>query len=231
MPNATPIIGPHTVMPDQAHTALMRFVPPNTPNNVAVFGEYTAYDVLHVIVATTWDVADRAGLDFGVLLAQQWHETAERKEGDPRGYVPYSSWWAARPRRNPAGVGVTGRSQAVRRDAHGMAIMPASGEWALHPGENEWREGVSFESWKDESILAQAGRLLAYALAKGAGTPEQQRLISFALSFRPLPDRARGSAPTVRELGRVYNRSGLGWASPGVYYGARIEEIMRKIRG
>ena len=220
----TPILGPATVMPDQAHAALMRFVPPGTRNDVAVFGDYTPHDVLNVILPAYWVVCDRAGVDFGVALAQAWHETAANG-------IPFSSWWAQRPRRNAAGVGVTGKTLPIQRNARGMAIMPESGEWALDVAANVWREGCSFESWKDESIPAQAGRLLAYALAKGEGTPEQQRLISFALSFRPLPDKVRGSAPTVRELGRVYNSSGLGWASPGVYYGARIEEIMRKIRG
>ena len=220
----TPIIGPATVMPDQAHHALMRFVPPGTRNDVAVFGDYTPHDVLNVILPAYWVVCDRAGVDFGVALAQAWHETAANG-------IPFSSWWAQRPRRNAAGVGVTGKKLPVTRDAHGMAIMPESGEWALNAGASEWREGCSFESWKDESIPAHIGRLLAYALPKGTGTAEQQKLISFALSFRPLPDKVRGSAPQVRELGRVYNPSGLGWASPGLFYGAKIEERMRKIRG
>lgn len=220
-----PIIAAASITPEQAHRALARFVPEGADlNHTPVFGEYTAYDVLRVIMPAYWVTCDRAGVDFGVALAQAWHETAANG-------VPFSSWWAARPRRNGCGFGVTGHALPVTRDGRGMALMPERGEWALDAAGPMWREGVSFESWKDESIPAHVGRLLAYALPKGTGTPEQQKLISFALSFRPLPDRVRGSAPTVRELGRAYNPSGSGWASPGLMYGAKIEEVIRRMRG
>ena len=92
----TPIINAATVDPAQAHRALSRFVPADADaDRTPVFGEYTAYDVLKVIMPAYWVVCDRAGVDFGVALAQAWHETAANG-------VPFSSWWAARPRRNAA---------------------------------------------------------------------------------------------------------------------------------
>lgn len=227
----TPILNRASITLEQARAALQRFVPANAKPDAPVFGDYTEYDVQRVIVPDYHERCASVGVDFGVALAQCWVETAERIPGDPRGYVPFSSWWAARPRRNSAGIGVNGRTLPIERDGRGMAIMPASGEWALDTVGQMWRAGCSFESWKDESIPAHIGRLLAYTLPLGAGTDAQRKLISFALSFRPLPDRVRGSAPTVRELGRVYNPSGSGWASPGLMYGAKIEEVIRRIRG
>lgn len=109
-----------------------------------------------------------------------------------------SSDWDARPHRNPAGIGVTGE-----------------------PG-----KGLSFANWSNESIPAHVGRLLAYALPKGSGTPAQQALIGTALAFRSLPDSLRGSAPTLAPLGAKRNPTGQGWANPGDQYGAALARIM-----
>ena len=204
----TPIIGPATVDPAQAHRALSRFVPADAdPHSTAVFGEYTAFDVLKVIMPAYWVVCDRAGVDFGVALAQAWHETAQ-------GGVPFSSWWAARPRRNPAGVGVTGRIE--------MAATPPPGRWTRKG--LRWAEGVSFANWKNESIPAHVGRLVAYATKPGQRTGAQQELADYALSLRGLPAGYEGSAPTVEGLDGK-------WAYPGVGYGAKIARIMAAIRG
>jgi hypothetical protein len=49
-------------------------------------------------------------------------------------------------------------------------------------------------------VRAHTGRLLAYSLPIGAGNQAQKQLIKEALSFRALPDRLRGAAPTLRGL-------------------------------
>jgi hypothetical protein len=113
-----------------------------------------------------------------------------------------TSWWSQRPRRNPVGIGVTGA-----------------------PG-----VGLSFPSWQNDAIPAHVGRLLAYALTDARATPQQAGLIATALHWRPLPARTRGSAPTLKPLGRVHNPSGEGWASPGDQYGAKIAEIARAVQ-
>ena len=100
-------------------------------------GEYTDANVGY-IVRRDFDVSVRAGVDPLVVIAQMSHETGQ-----------LSSYWSQRPRRNPAGIGVTGAPGA----------------------------GVSFPSWYD-SVDAHVGRLLAYALPKGAGTAKQKRLIA-----------------------------------------------------
>lgn len=136
-----------------------------------------------------------------MLVAQMIHETG-----------CLTAWWAERPRRNPAGIGVTGRSAPAE---------PARGAWAWD-GER-WKEGCSFLSWADHAIPAHVGRVLAYALAPGQGTDAQQALIAQALGVRPLPARFRGAAPTWEGLnGR--------WAVPGTTYAQRIAAVAAAIR-
>lgn len=202
-----PIINAATVMPEQAYKAFMRFVPQGTPNTAPVFGEYTSYDVLNVILPAYWVVCDRAGIDFGVALAQAWHETAANG-------IPFSSWWAQRPRRNPCGFGVTGRVE--------MSAIPPSGVWARKG--LRWAEGHSFANWRDYAIPAHVGRLVAYATKPGQRTGVQQELAAYALGLRGLPAGYIGAAPTLDGLdGR--------WAVPGNGYGAKIARIMQAMRG
>ncbi len=122
-------------------------------------GEYNDYAV-QIIVQHYFKYGQRAGIDPLLALAQMIHETGN-----------LSSWWAARPRRNPAGLGVTGE-----------------------PG-----QGLSFASW-EHSVIAHTGRLLAYALDNTRASGEQWGLICAALHVRPLPDHLRGCAPTLRGL-------------------------------
>jgi hypothetical protein len=139
-------------------------------------GQYTDANVRY-IVGRDFDVSVRAGVDPLVVIAQMSHETGG-----------LSSYWSQRPRRNPAGIGVSGAPGA----------------------------GVSFPRWSD-SVDAHVGRLLAYALPKGAGTAEQKRLIARALSWRSLPDSYRGSARTIHGLqGR--------WATDR-YYAAKLARV------
>ena len=83
-------------------------------------GEYTDADVRHIL-EQYFTVAPSVGLDPLLAVAQMELETAN-----------LSSDWAARPRRNPAGIGVTGQPDA----------------------------GISFPSWV-LSVRAHLGRLLA----------------------------------------------------------------------
>ena len=122
-------------------------------------GEYTNADV-RFILAEYFTVGPGVGLDPLLAVAQMELETAF-----------LASFWAARPRRNPAGIGVTGAPGA----------------------------GVSFPSWK-VSVRAHLGRLLAYALPATAGTAAQKALIAEALTFRPLPPSRRGIAPMLKGL-------------------------------
>jgi hypothetical protein len=78
-----------------------------------------------------WDTCTVVGVDPLIAVAQMVHET-----------VNLTSWWSQRPRRNPAGIGVTGQV----KPGH-MTGVP---------------EGVSFPGWS-WAVRAHVGRLLMYA--------------------------------------------------------------------
>jgi hypothetical protein len=96
------------------------------------------------------------------------------------------------PRRNPAGIGITG------------------------PGVN----GVSFPNW-NKAVRGHVGRLAAYAIPSGKGTPAQKALIEEALAVRPLDPDVRGSAVRVRGLSKH-------WAHDQAYAG-KIVKIAKEI--
>ena len=185
------------------------------------------YDVsdIHLIASQYWLQSVAVGLDPWLVAAQCLHETAR-----------LTSWWCARPRRNPAGIGVTGQTRiGTARDS-----MPPT--WAYDEAERLWRHGLSFSAWVTHSIPAHLGRLLAYALDDRAIAPfphgheptlyhDQRRAIATALQYRPLPDHVRGSAPTLKQLGAAHNPTGQGWADPGADYGARLAVIANQLRG
>lgn len=164
---------------------------------------YTEADVRKVIIPAYWSQSLAVGIDPVLAIAQMLHETGN-----------LTSFWAQRPQRNPAGIGVDGTKQPHKPD-----ILKG---WAFNYDKGVWALGLSFTDWEKESIPAQLGRLLAWALPAGQGNTAQQALILKALAFRPLPSVARGSAPMLKKLGRVRNPSGYGWASPGDDYGRKI---------
>lgn len=165
-------------------------------------GEYSDYDIGQ-IVKSYFETCAKGGIDPVMVIAQAIHETA-----------CFSSWWSQRPRRNPAGIGVTGRKS--------LTVEKPRGAWELKDG--IWFEGVAFKAWATESVPAHVGRLLAYALHNGQGTAHQHHLIGYALGIRPLPLSYRGAAPTWKGLaGR--------WAVPGQFYPKaliRLQEAITK---
>lgn len=122
-------------------------------------GGYTDANV-RTIIRHYDQTARGVGIDPLLVVAQMVLETAN-----------LSSHWSQPPRRNPAGIGVTGE-----------------------PG-----KGISFPNWK-AAVRAHVGRVLAYALPKGQETAAQRELITEALAWRPLPDSLRGAAPTPARL-------------------------------
>lgn len=143
-------------------------------------GTYTRLDVASIVRSY---YAYAAGLDPLLAIAQMIHETGN-----------LTSRWSQIPRRNPAGIGVTGAANV----------------------------GLTFDSWED-AVRAHVGRLLAYALKQGTGTPGQQLLVDRALALRKLPVAYRGSAPVLRGLNTR-------WA-PSATYSDRIVEIANGIMG
>lgn len=167
---------PIMAAPGALLATLLRNFPVSTPN-------YSVYDIHSVILPAYWTQATLLGVDPVVAIAQMAHETGA-----------LTSWWSARPRRNPAGIGVTG--------------VPGA--------------GVSFATWEHDAIPAHLGRLLAYAVKPADRTPDQQAAVDRALAYRPLPAALHGSAPMIYLLGAAHNPTGVGWADPGDHYGAAI---------
>ena len=122
-------------------------------------GDYTDANV-RAILKRYVSVSQKAGLDPLLVVSQMVLETGN-----------LTSFWSQVPRRNPAGIGVTGEPGA----------------------------GISFSSW-DKAVRAHVGRLLAYALPQGSETEAQRALIEEALEVRPLPADRRGIAPTLKGL-------------------------------
>src|SRR5262249_55448719 len=122
-------------------------------------GTYTD-DKVRMIIGLYVKTATSVGLDPLFVVAQMILETGN-----------LTSDWAQPPRRDPPGIGVTGK-----------------------PG-----EGISFPTWK-AAVRAHVGRLLAYCVAKGAETPAQLKLIDEALTWRTLPDTLRGAVTSPKGL-------------------------------
>lgn len=191
-----------------ADSPIITSTPHGTPEQCSKFmlsrphGEYTERDISTVIVPAYFEVCAAVGADPVLLIAQMIHETGN-----------LTSWWSQRPRRNPAGIGVTGQKKPEK---------PATGAWEWDEQAQLWKEGVAFATWKDDSVHAHVGRLIAYALADSQANAAQRSLIAKALGYRPLPSKLRGVAPILRGLnGR--------WAVPGTTYADSLAKTANAI--
>lgn len=171
----SPIISAPRATPEQAVRFMLK-----RPH-----GDYSEQDIADVILPAYWKICGQAGVDPLVAVAQMIHETGN-----------LTSAWSQRPRRNPAGIGVTGEDGV----------------------------GISFPTWETDGIPAHVGRLLAYALADQQATPTQQGLIAAALRWRPLDAKLRGVAPTLKGLEGTWAVPGDGYASKLAEIGQAIQK-------
>lgn len=121
---------------------------------------YSSADVDYVINLYR-EACSTGGVDPELALSQMVHETAA-----------LTSDWSQVPKRNPAGIGVTG---AVGTDGQPV------GQW--------------FPSWLD-AVQCHVGLLLCYRFAAGAGNEQQKRLINLCVSYRPGAPRGVGTTIT-----------------------------------
>jgi hypothetical protein len=163
---------------------------------------YTAKDIEEIIIHYQ-TYGEMVQVDWLAAFAQNLHETDNLR-----------SWWSQRPRRNPAGLRVTGerRAQQPPNDAH----------WAFNPDTNMWHKGMSFDSW-DSSAKAHIAYLLSYALTNQQLTPTQRTFIAESpVSFILDRNVNRGVAPTLSGLnGR--------WAVPGHTYATKIAVVANRL--
>ncbi len=122
------------------------------------------------------------------------------------------SWWSQRPRRNPAGLGVTGET---------LPHEPATkSEWAFDG--KVWRRGYSFPSW-DISAMAHIGHLLTYLYTEQELNRAQSLLVATDPRSKAVPKEWRGKIKTLKDLEGKY-------AIPGIGYGRSIATIANVLK-
>lgn len=205
---ASPILAGSSATAEQAIAYITARGTPYSPESIVT------------IVGHYWRLAPSAGIDPALALAQCLHETGAQDPVTGK-WLVIASWWSQRPRRNPAGLGVTGRTQPNEPE-------DAAKGWAFDDRQGLWRHGLSFASW-EEAVRSQLGRLLAYSLRPDHVNAAQRALMDKSLGRRPFPDALRGTAPTLLQLGARHNPTGQGWANPGVTYGQKIADIATAI--
>lgn len=165
---------------------------------------YTTGDITISILPGYWNICEKIGLDPCVTIAQMIHETGN-----------LSSWWCQRPRRNPAGIGVTGETRTDQPYPEDI------NKWAWNDQSQRWQKGISFANW-GQSAIAHTGRLVAYATKPASRNEAQQLVVTQALSYRTLPQHLHGVAPTLSGLNGT-------WAYPGTTYANKISDIANAI--
>ncbi len=163
--------------------------------NKRAYKNYTNDDV-RLIISYYIKYGQQIGVNYLFAIAQMIHET---------GWL--DSFWAARPRRNPAGIGVTG--QSTTKNPNDTKNWAQSGD--------VWLKGQSFDSW-DIAVQHHLARLLLYALKDEEMTPAQLAFSRICPDHERL-DRIRGVAKQFIGLNGV-------WAVPGNRYSQNLAAIM-----
>lgn len=163
-------------------------------------GTYTANDYRKIL--TSYDrAAQLANINPYIAIAQMVKETDWGR-----------SWWSQRPRRNPAGLGVTSETSEKDQD---------KSSWAFDTSSNVWKKGYSFPSWE---IAAEAhiGHLLAYMYKHESLSAEQIALVA-------VDPRSKAIAPEIRGTVRVLKDLDRKWVI-GTGYGKSIAIIANVLR-
>ncbi len=137
------------------------------------------------------------GVRADVLIAQMLHETDFLR-----------SWWSQPPRRNMAGIGVTGAAQTAN---------PSSNAWALRSENSTWYAGYSFGDWF-AAVEAHFAHMSAYVWPDERNNASQKdpRYGAARQAF------AQHHWAYCRVLTDLNGR----WAVPGTTYGQMIEAIL-----
>jgi hypothetical protein len=123
------------------------------------------------------------------------------------GYL--TSWWSHPPRRNMAGIGVTGETST--NDPHSDA-------WAFKTEDSHWYKGYSFPDWK-AAVQAHYAHMSAYCFASEINNASHvdPRYTAAKQFFK-----SKGIQPAkvLTDLNGV-------WAVPGTTYGQTIEQLLK----
>lgn len=147
--------------------------------------------------------AKEADLNPYILVAQMAKETDWGR-----------SWWSQRPRRNPAGIGVTGETTKEKPTDESA--------WAEDTDNNIWKKGYSFKSW-EIAARAHIGHMLAYLYKDNELDSAQKLLVASDPRARFIPTDKRGSVLILNDLDGK-------WAVPGRGYGNSIATLANALR-
>lgn len=164
-------------------------------------GTYTLNDYRKILIAYD-KAAEQGNINPYIAVAQMAKETNFAR-----------SFWSQRPRRNPAGIGVTGEKSAKEQDKN---------TWAFDSSENVWKKGYSFISW-EVSSQAHIGHLLAYIHKDTELTEAQNYLVATDPRARFIAANTRGTVKLLKDLDGK-------WAVPGIGYGRSIATIANALR-
>lgn len=141
------------------------------------------------------------GLDTTLVVCQTWHETGR-----------WESTWFKAPRRNPAGIGVNGKTSPVWLP--GYQKLPSG----------KWGKGVAYDTY----YVAALAHVWGVAMWCGLDTSpiRDERYVN--KMYNP-PKSARGSVTTVKQLGWEHNPHKIGWAHPGSSYGYAIAKLANEV--
>ncbi len=149
------------------------------------------------VIDLYYELEPQWGIRADVLVCQMFHETDFLK-----------SWWSQPPRRNMAGIGVTGAHQAAN---------PNSVAWAFKPEDNQWYAGYAFVDWR-AAVQAHYGHMSAYCFADERNNASQ---------LDPRYSAARGAfASKGWPRAQVMTDLNGKWAVPGDNYGQSIESVL-----
>lgn len=164
-------------------------------------GTYTLNDYRSILLSYD-KAAEKGNVNPYLAVAQMAKETDWGR-----------SFWSQRPRRNPAGIGVTGEKSETEKPKD---------TWAFDSSENIWKKGYSFPSWE---IAAQAhiGHLLAYVYKQAELNDEQLYLVAVDPRAKFIPATTRGKVKLLKDLDGK-------WAVPGVGYGRSIATLANALR-
>lgn len=144
-------------------------------------------------------------LDTLLVVSQMAHETD---------YI--RSWWAGRPRRNPAGLRVTGESKSM------ISLSDDLNEWQYDNTSRLFKRGRAYPSW-EHSVKAQLGHLLCYIYKDHEMTSEQLAYSNYSPNKNTLNSVGyRGVAKKVDGLSKR-------WAV-GEYYGEAIARMANNLK-
>jgi hypothetical protein len=171
-----------------------------------VSSNYTRHDLENVIIPAYFTVGELIGVDPCIAIAQMIHET---------GFL--SSFWSKRPRRNPAGIGVTGQTaKSLPKDA-------SYWEWSYDDEARIWKKGLRFDTWDRGSVPGHISRLLGYATKEPERTHEQKEFLKEHTARRPLPPKVIGCAPTLAGLEGTWAVPGKGYADKLAAHATRMQ--------